>query len=218
MICKLKWFFDLKYISPIKITILYSFIGTLICFIGSIIATKIKCVDKNHFNDIINICTVSITNENNLSDLYYDNIYVYLKDLWRENRTVWINLIFLIMNILKIFLTFLRILYIMMIIESLSPEYLICANTIFFLIIEIIGLFIDKITISKLYNFLAQFFAFLGIVIYLEFIELNFCGLNYNLKKNIEKRGKEESNIENLYNDENERERLSSSMSELQII
>ena len=34
--------------------------------------------------------------------------------------------------------------------------------------------------------------SILGLVIYLEMIELNFCGLNYNLKKNIIIRGKEE--------------------------
>ena len=34
--------------------------------------------------------------------------------------------------------------------------------------------------------------SILGLLIYLEMIELNFCGLNYNLKKNIIIRGKDE--------------------------
>ena len=34
--------------------------------------------------------------------------------------------------------------------------------------------------------------SILGLLIYLEMIELNFCGLSYNLKKNIIIRGKEE--------------------------
>ncbi len=34
--------------------------------------------------------------------------------------------------------------------------------------------------------------SILGLLIYLEMIELNFCGLNFNLKKNIIIRGKEE--------------------------
>ena len=34
--------------------------------------------------------------------------------------------------------------------------------------------------------------SIIGLLIYLEMIELNFCGLNFNLKKNIIIRGKEE--------------------------
>ena len=31
-----------------------------------------------------------------------------------------------------------------------------------------------------------------GFVVYLEYIELNFWGLNYNLRKNIKKRGEDD--------------------------
>ena len=34
--------------------------------------------------------------------------------------------------------------------------------------------------------------SILGLLIYLEMIELNFCGLSYNLKKNIINRGRDE--------------------------
>ena len=34
--------------------------------------------------------------------------------------------------------------------------------------------------------------SILGLLIYLEMIELNFCGLSYNLRKNIIIRGKDE--------------------------
>ena len=34
--------------------------------------------------------------------------------------------------------------------------------------------------------------SIIGLLIYLEMIELNFCGFNFNLKKNIIIRGKEE--------------------------
>ena len=44
--------------------------------------------------------------------------------------------------------------------------------------------------------FLAEVFNFLGTLIYLELIELNFWGLNYNLRKNILKRSSDDSKIE----------------------
>ena len=56
---------------------------------------------------------------------------------------------------------------------------------------------------------LAEFFSVLGNLIYLELIELNFCRLNYNLKKNILKRSKEDSVIE-LNNDMEESQSFSS--------
>ena len=34
----------------------------------------------------------------------------------------------------------------------------------------------------------AEIFSFIGAAIYLELIELNFCDLNHNLKKNIDMR------------------------------
>ena len=38
--------------------------------------------------------------------------------------------------------------------------------------------------------------GFIAFLIYLEIIELNFCKCNYNLKKNISKRGELDSSIE----------------------
>ena len=43
---------------------------------------------------------------------------------------------------------------------------------------------------------IANLINLLGIIFYLELIEFNFCGLNYNLKKNILERSIQDSNIE----------------------
>ena len=39
-------------------------------------------------------------------------------------------------------------------------------------------------------KFVAAFFEFIGNLIYMEIIQLNFCGLNRDLSKNIKKRAK----------------------------
>ncbi len=49
------------------------------------------------------------------------------------------------------------------------------------------------------YYFIFLFLCLFSLLIYLEIIELNFCGLNKNIKIEIEKRGKIETNIL-LYN------------------
>ena len=53
---------------------------------------------------------------------------------------------------------------------------------------------------------MAELFSIIGIIFYLELIEFNFCGLNYNLKKNITIRSIDESYLGTIINDDNESE------------
>ena len=80
-------------------------------------------------------------------------------------------------------------------------------------IIQIIGFIIDilkvKEKIGKLIiiiccGFIELFFT----LVFLEIIELNFCGLNKNLKKNIMNRSIEDSNISNIYEDDDEEQTI----------
>ena len=48
---------------------------------------------------------------------------------------------------------------------------------------------------NRILKFIACFFDFIGFIIYLEIIELKFCELNKNLKKNIEIRASIEGQI-----------------------
>ena len=58
-----------------------------------------------------------------------------------------------------------------------------------------------------IFDCLTQLFSLLGTIIYLELIELNFCNLNYNLKKNIKIRAKNEAlDIYNIDNQSSEDE------------
>jgi hypothetical protein len=43
---------------------------------------------------------------------------------------------------------------------------------------------------------IAQIFSFIGTLIYLELIELHFCELDHNLKKNIKERATEDEIME----------------------
>ena len=52
--------------------------------------------------------------------------------------------------------------------------------------------------------------SIMGFLIYLEMIELNFCGFNYNLKKNIINRGIDEYKLLLSINDQLREDRLSS--------
>ena len=192
IICKMKWYFDLKFISDKKILILFGFLGTIIFFLCSIISHFIECN-----TDIFSSYLCSVYDEKD-SKKYFDNFIIFFKNIWMEDRNAFVNCLYILIIILKILFSAFQYFFSFLIIKLLGPEYLVCADSILFFLIKIISLIfylINKsLKIEFLFDFLSQFFSLLGTIIYLELIELNFCKLNYNLKRNINIR----SNIEIL--------------------
>jgi len=198
--CKIKWMLQYKCISSIKLLILYGFFGTCICFIISSFTSLYPCVDKNTFQDIEYFCNItSFDNSTNLKTYYYDSFSIFFKNLWKQDKETHINIFFLLLFIFKSSLPFFIRLYLLMIINYLGPEYLICANCIQYFISELIDYIyfvyryysIETDIQYKYYKFcgtLGQFFSLIGCLIYLEIIELNFCKLNENLSKKIKDR------------------------------
>ena len=212
--CKTKWLFEFKFYSPLKLLILYGFFGAILCFILSIIPTFIPC--NNFFENIGRICNLN-DSLNNSTIYYYENYNIYFKNLWNHEE-IYINIIYLLLFVIKLFLFFLIKLYLMFIIKTLGPEYIICSKSLFYFIIELINFIYIIIKIEqndkgfRFYKFcetLGQFISFLGCIIYLELIGLNFCGLNKDLKKNIMDRSFSESSdyiVELVKEEENENE------------
>ena len=186
--CRLKWIFDLKYISEIKILIIYGIIGSIFCLIGSIISSNIKCIDKNIFKDITYICKVKVEDAT-----YYDHFLIYFQNIVKEDNEWWKNTINIILMLFKIFFSFLYNLYMVLIIKYLSPEYLICSKYIFYFIIDLLAFINDNNFYVIFFNLSAEIFAIFGVLLYLEFIELKCCKLDYYLKKNIIKRSYNET-------------------------
>jgi hypothetical protein len=80
----------------------------------------------------------------------------------------------------------------------LNPFYVLMTNNIYHGITEIIFFIVNKSTDGLVIThfILAEFseiFAFLGYMVYLEIIELNFCGLGKNLRKVIMEKGENEA-------------------------
>ena len=210
-ICKIKYFLDYKYASINRILIIYGFYGSLICFISSTISTVTKCKDVEEFKNITLICHVNITKNDNEA-LYYDHFKDYFKDIWRDNRVAGENCIYIILMILKIFISYLIKLFSILIIKKLNQVYLICSTSIFYFFLRLLRIIFSLIfgetesIYVKLFELIAELFSIIGIIFYLELIEFNFCGLNYNLKKNITIRSIDESYLGTINNDDNESE------------
>ena len=205
--CKIKYLCDTKYIYPSKILLLYSFLGAFLCFTASLIPTFIPCTDssdKTNYYDLYKlICQINVTKVGNSEILYYENYSIYFQKFLKNIISS------IIIFIMKTISSFFYKVFTIYTIKTLSPEYIICSNSIYCILTEIVDLiflgFIEnkkEYKNHKIYGLIAEVFGFIGSLIYLELIELRFCLLDYDIKKNIKKRAISEINIGGLDDDE----------------
>ena len=180
--CKIKWYLDIKYISPLKILIWYGLIGTIICLIFSSISSFFKCEENKSFDYITSICRVNKTNDDNNSTVYYyDSFSIFFNNLWQKDRKLINNIIFLFLFLINISLNFAKYYFSILIIQKLNPIFFLLSISIYYYISETmkhIIIYIIGMKIKKYDSFiiLAELFYTLGAIYYLELIKFNFCG------------------------------------------
>ena len=189
----IKYYFNKKMIEISNFLLYYGIIGAIITTIGAIISTYVPCGDNTLPELSKNVC--SFTN-NNQTIHYFDSYNIFHEKLSEEYYTA--RIFFLIMRSI---LNFGSNYYIYVICEKLSPLYYICLhrlNVLVLRILDFISYFINNnynktYTFIRIFETLTSVFYILGSIVYLEFIELNFCGLNFYTKRNIEKRANTDS-------------------------
>ena len=196
---KMKVFIDLNFILPYKLIFDIGLIGFFFTTIAIIITTLTKCRGRKFI--VENIC---IQDEND--DYYFDNILIYIKNL-RNSPNFYLEI--LLMTPTYLILCFLEFTCEMMIINYLNPIYILIKDNLYYLIVRIINYILrHPITLAQLIILeMAEALAILGYCVFLELIELRFCLLDENLKRNISDRGKRETiyinnSIEEIRDDE----------------
>jgi hypothetical protein len=199
---KIKWFMELNLISLTKLFMVYTSVGLLINMINCIILTFIKCWGDAK----IYFCRVS----DNEGNYYVENIILYfekISEIYEKDKS---GFIFLIIKIILYTILFSFYIYFFFsTLKHLNPEYYYFSASLIDIIFKIISLFQNKIfrgyyfakeekdseLLFKLFllNIIGDFISIFAFLIYLEIIELNFWGLNYNLRKSIIERGIRES-------------------------
>ena len=203
---KIKWYMDIKYISINKLLMNYGLIGTLFYTIICIISTFIPCSNEN---DILYnyICETSdtkindtITNDTQTNETkYFASFSIYFTDiLYSHALPEVITLIFGIIGF-----SFYKY-FSLMIIKNLTPIHLVFSLPLFYImrkfILTISIIFNDHnnenisdiFYIKYILDFIGDFLCLFAYLIYLEAINLNFCNLNFNIRKNIIERGQTE--------------------------
>ena len=223
----MKKLFELKFIPIYVILLIYGAFGFLLSLIIALITTFIKC--KSEVSNYI--CKVK--DENNQT--FYENFEVYFASFNHENNDkIAEELVTVFSSISYGFYKFCTF----KIFEYLTPLHFIFSNPVYYFFLELFFLcvkgyriFADDniILIIKLFIVLASdILSLIGYLIYIEIIEINAGGFNYNLRKNIMKRAKREvskfesENIlgieeEDSDNNDNENENEISNDSDLEI-
>ena len=225
---KIKFFTDLK---SIPIFIIFIFIGIIGCFlivIAFIITTAVPCniienikfidgkylyMDTNVEVDFIReVCRlIDYDDTSKTLKFYYDNFFIIIKDYANSNRKlleIFIIPIYLFINIAINFSS-------AMILKNLDPNAMLVNINFNYLLLRMI-LYIrhdaseEFLTLKEFILLqLCEILAIIAYMIYIELIELKFCDLDHDLKKNIEERSIldtgqliSDSDIDNVEEDE----------------
>ena len=190
IILNIKKVMDFKYVSVTKILIIYGLFGVSFSSIFSLITTFISCGKKNdEIYDIYDyICKVV---DKNNDDKFIENYKVYFTgEFWKDLLYTLIGALGYNTYTFFFFQT----------VKYFNPVYKSFASPMTFLLQKLILIYqINSNEPMKYLN--ASFFidmtsdisAIIAFLIFLEIIELNFCGFNKNLRKNIALRSKKDS-------------------------
>ena len=190
--CNEKYYLEKRVISITNYLLFYGLIGFISSTICALISSLVPCGDDT----IPELSKIVCSFQDDNGIYYICNYSLFFKEFSSENLGLRI-IIKIFQNILYYACTY----FIYVIYKKLSPIYYICMYRFNDLIFSI-GFFIyylikdDNINISiDILNILILIFYIFGSIVYLEFIELNFCGLNFYTKRNIKERSISESEI-----------------------
>ena len=157
-------------------------------------------VKEGKEEDIKNYCVVTKTEKNNSTKYYYDNIIVYFDELKNNKFNYKFYLEIIIITPFYLALNFFGFACEILIIYYLNPLYVLVRENLYFCLQRFVFILVNSDN-YKYYISLTQFIilqiseitALLGYAIYLEIIELKFCNLDKDLKRNIIERGETET-------------------------
>ena len=207
---KSKYLMDVRSFSPYKIFITIGTIGFIFIIIFFSIFTNVPCKTFNNINkigdDYINIdtgeklqlykeyCSLEDYDENTKTlYLLYDSFSLITQEYSNTDKENMLE-IFLIIPLLFIINVINEVSRLMMV-RYTDPNNILIYKNFYYFVKRIIQIIINKG--DEQYSTLRKFFvtefeeivAIISSLIYIELLELKFCKLDYELKKNIDRRG-----------------------------
>ena len=181
---KAKVLMEINYMSPYKIIILTGCFGLLFCIIILTITSIFNC-NKNLVDN--QKCKIK---ENEY--YYYDSISLYFSHL-NDGKHHFLLEILLITPLYSL-AKFIKFFFEILMIYYLNPIFILISESTFYGVIYLFQAILNEnFKGKKIITFCADIFSILSYLIYLEIIELRFCGLDTNTRKNIDERGRLDS-------------------------
>ena len=190
---------DLKFISPYIFIICTGIIGFIFNSIILAVASNHECSYSKILN---NSCLVESENKKYFDNIniYFSNLNEYLKGVQPEGGyTPKIKFFVEILVIVPLFLVFsyFEFYFEIKTINVLSPSYILIRDNLYYGLSRIVSFCINSnrnIVQFILLEF-AEIAAILGYSVYLEIIELRFCGLDRKLKRKLTETANLESQV-----------------------
>jgi len=179
-----KYGMDSLFMTPYEITYYEGIFGIVVNIIFLTIATNIELINPPLIIELAKSCKYK-------DKTYLDNFY----DYWESFHGIEILLFIVEMFSRALFNLFGHI-----IAKDFTPSHVI----LLLMLGEVLLSFKTEFTTIKIISLIIILFEIFMLLIFTEIIELNFCGLEYNTKKNIRKRVKNITNIDLKMDDSGE--------------
>ena len=196
---KIKYLMDLKYISPLKILILYGIMGFFLCLIICTLSTFIDCGNDVEYTIQDYFCKVKYNNKR-----YLDNFIAY----FTYSGPILNEVLSVIVGVVSFF--FYKY-FCLRTIEHLTPVHIIFSFPIYYIFNKAYLLLINYIKTGSPYikemkfgtvilylDFGSDVLSIIGYLFYLEIIEIHCFGIDRNVRRNILERGNIEADKNNL--------------------
>ena len=192
---------DYEYKSPSKVVVMNGIISTILLLIALVITTFVNCYGVLAKK---NLCPISKPDYKN-GTRYLDNFFIFFDNLgnkYRESKKDFFLEILFIYPLYS-FVGFMKYFCETMIIYHLNPYYVQISNNIFYSITKMIKLYYYPTSLRIYLKLLAECIASIANLFFLEILEFNCCGLNFDTKRNIQKRSQNEGINDILKYDDN---------------
>ena len=202
-----KKFMDINYLSPYKMIFFIGIFGLFFTLITLIFTSTISCNNSAYCNTKKTNTYFNYTNNINvtytINTSYLDSIPLYfsdLKNVYKEHNYKYFFIEIFIVIPLYLVSNFGVIAFEMIIILYLNPNYILISDCLYYATIKLIDYVFrgDYATKKFCIEYIAEILSLFGYLIYLEIIELRFCGLDKDLKKNITERSIKESLVQEI--------------------
>jgi hypothetical protein len=201
---------DLRFISLYIIIICTGIFGFILNSLILIPVSKNVCGNCYIFN---NSCLVQ-----NKNGTYFDNIYIYFSNLYESLKgveppqtgyTPKIKFYVEILAIVPLFLVFsyCEIFFGIKTINCLNPNYILIRDNLYYGLSRIVSFCVNYQNLNITQFFLLEFAeiaAIIGYSVYLEIIELRFCGFDKKLKRKLAEIAEVEAQVDMINVEEKE--------------